>query len=63
MKSIFRISVLLSMVLLQTTGCGSENNPGADSPSMDGKLKVVTSFTIIEDLAREIGGDDVEIHN
>lgn len=27
------------------------------------KLKVVTSFTIIEDLAREIGGDRVDIHN
>lgn len=26
-------------------------------------MQVVTSFTIIEDIAREIGGDDVEIHN
>ena len=27
------------------------------------KLKVVTSFTIIADMAREIGGDLVEVYN
>ncbi|WP_144463334.1 metal ABC transporter solute-binding protein, Zn/Mn family [Siminovitchia fortis] len=41
--------------------CGS--NSDSDEAAKDRPLKVVTSFTIIEDLAREIGGDDVEIHN
>ena len=63
MNNIFKILALLSMLLLLITGCGLENNPRVDSPSKDGTLQVVTSFTIIEDLAREIGGDDVEIHN
>ena len=33
------------------------------TPDSDEKLKVVASFTIIADMAREIGGDFVEVYN
>ncbi|GIP36448.1 metal ABC transporter solute-binding protein, Zn/Mn family [Paenibacillus sp. J2TS4] len=53
--------ILLSAiaVFLVLTACG-QSESGSDK---NGPLKVVTTFTIIEDLAREIGGEDVEIHN
>lgn len=55
--------ILMSSVamLLLLTACGKADS-GSESKK-GGSLKVVTSFTIIEDLAREIGGEDVEIHN
>lgn len=53
------IAVVL-VVFLLLTACGQ----GGSSPSdTDGALKVVTSFTIIADLVREIGGEDVVVHN
>lgn len=63
MKKIFNYLVLTSMAILMITGCTPRNDSGEASLKDGGTLKVVTSFTIIEDLAREIGGDDVEIHN
>lgn len=56
----FIISFLL--VVLVLAACTDENSVASDETE-SGKLKVVTSFTILEDLAREIGGDDVSIHN
>lgn len=63
MKKIFNYLVLTSMAILMITGCTPRNDSGEASLKDGETLKVVTSFTIIEDLAREIGGDDVEIHN
>lgn len=58
MFKIFKSCLLATAVLFLLAACG---NSGEDKD--DGKLKVVTSFTIIEDLAKEIGGDDVTVHN
>ncbi|TQS74776.1 zinc ABC transporter substrate-binding protein [Ornithinibacillus gellani] len=52
--------ILTSMTVFLLSACGSG---GADDSSEDKPLQVVTSFTIIADLAKEIGGDDVDIHN
>src|SRR5699024_579242 len=49
----------LMLVLLAACGTDSEDTGGA----ANGSLKVVTSFTIIDDLAKEIGGENVEVHN
>lgn len=65
-----RILLVASMAMLLLTACGAQGdvsgdgtgNPEAGS-NQDGPLQVVTSFTIIQDLAREIGGDAVTIHN
>ncbi|WP_432357967.1 metal ABC transporter solute-binding protein, Zn/Mn family [Sporosarcina sp. UB5] len=52
---------LLSVFLL--AACGDEGKSESKEPKGDEPLKVVTSFTIIADMAREIGGDLVEVHN
>lgn len=62
MKKFLKYFLVASMSLLLLTGCSTEKAPG-DSSNKGDLLQVVTSFTIIEDLAREIGGEDVSIHN
>ncbi len=75
MKNSIKYLATLSLGVLLLAGCGADDN-SADDTAVDGavdeetteettgdKLKVVTSFTILEDIARQIGGDDVEIHN
>lgn len=59
-RIVFLMSLMLTVLAL--AACTGGDNTANDKTE-DGKLKVVTSFTIIEDLAREIGGDDVNIHN
>ena len=55
-KVTISLLIILSLIL---TACGS-NNTNDDN---DGKLKVIASFTIIRDMAEQIGGDLVEVHN
>lgn len=63
MKKILKYISLATLIMVFLSGCSADDTP-ADKPSGDNdKLQVVTSFTIIQDIAREIGGDDVEIHN
>lgn len=62
MRKAFLGFIMLSMTVFLLSACGDEET-GSHGKSDSDKLKVVTSFTIIEDLAREIGGDDVDIHN
>lgn len=54
LKSIGCLSALLAVVLL--AGCTSEC-----PPHPEGKVRVVATTTMIADLARQIGGDDVEV--
>jgi len=49
---------LVASILL--SACGTEKDKTKDP---NAPLKVVTSFTIIADMASEIGGDLVEVHN
>lgn len=62
MKRMMKWCLLAGMALVLLAACSKEDGASGKG-SKDGKLKVVTSFTIIEDIAREIGGDHVEIHN
>lgn len=48
--------VMLALVL---SACGANN----DNQDKDDKLQVVSSFTIISDMAGQIGGDLVEVYN
>lgn len=63
MKKIFKYLLAPSAALMLLIGCGSNETTTDEASNSDDKLQVVSSFTIIEDLAREIGGDDVSIHN
>lgn len=60
MKKSFLGTILLGMMIVLLGACGGK---GENASGSEDKLKVVTSFTIIADMAKEIGGDDVEIHN
>ena len=64
MKKRYIFSFIASITLLLLAGCG-QNNQKKDTGSSDkeGTLKVVTTFTIIEDIARQIGGSDVDVYN
>ena len=65
MKKIFKYLAPLSMGALLLTACGTdtEDAPADDASGSDDKLEVVTSFTILSDIAEQIGGEDVNIHN
>lgn len=77
-KKVFLGVLLSSMLIFLLAACGNdesneseanesndneETNTEAEDDSSDDHLQVVTSFTIIADVANEIGGDDVDIHN
>ena len=55
---------LAMLVLLSACGNSKESGSG-QSPDSDSseKLKVVSSFTIISDIVRQIGKEHVEVHN
>lgn len=61
---IFALAVTLSFVLI---ACGNENtdsDPDKKLKSVDkDKIKVVTSFSMINDMVKEIGGKHVEVQN
>lgn len=66
MRNLVKWLGLASIAVFLLAACGnndSASGSGADSKNKDEALKVVTSFTIIADMAREIGGDNVDIHN
>jgi ABC-type Zn uptake system ZnuABC Zn-binding protein ZnuA len=68
MKKVWSGLLIAVMAVFLLAACGNKNDDNASTEnSEDGNngepLQVVTSFTIIQDLAREIGGDDVEVHN
>ena len=52
---------LLTVFLL--AACGDDKNSNGTTATGEEPLKIVTSFTIIADMAREIGGDLVEVYN
>lgn len=62
--SLFFIAVLSIIVL---AACGGDDNQGATEDTQDEgnseKIQAVTSFTIIEDMVKEIGGDLVDVYN
>ncbi len=61
------IGLLSLMAVIGLTACGSGDNKTKNSveetSNSSDKLAVVTSFSIIQDIAEEIGGDLVEVHN
>jgi iron/zinc/copper transport system substrate-binding protein len=52
--------ILLSMCVFALTACTSNVNGTKDE---SGKLKVVTTYSIIYDMVKQVGGDKVEIHS
>lgn len=75
MKNLVKWIGLSFLAILMLTACGNDKDGGTNASKNNGqeedatkseandKLKVVTSFTIIADMAREIGGEYVEVYN
>ncbi|HLS60821.1 MAG TPA: zinc ABC transporter substrate-binding protein [Virgibacillus sp.] len=66
MRKMYKVTVLALMLVMALVACGNNeedsNNP--DSSNNNGEqIKVVTTFTILEDMVSQIGGDHVDIHN
>lgn len=53
--------LILLVLVLGLTACTKKESPKAEAG--DEKILVVSSFTIISDMARQIGGEKVEVHN
>ncbi|MDO4800324.1 MAG: zinc ABC transporter substrate-binding protein, partial [Bacillota bacterium] len=56
---VWMIGMLLILMVLAFAGCGQAPAQGA-APS-GGKLRIVATTTMLADLARELGGDKVEV--
>src|SRR5690625_437059 len=54
----WQIFVPIFILLFILTACS-----GGDNEQSNGKIKAVSSFTILEDMIKEIGGDNIEVHN
>src|SRR5690625_2767448 len=71
MRNIMKLMAAAFLAVILLAACGSSSNEEAndtnEKASENGgqteKIKVVTSFTLIEDMAREIGGEQVEVYN
>lgn len=64
MNNLLKLLGLSFLAVFLLAACGDDDTKTGENSTTDtGKLKVVTSFTIIADMAREIGGDLVEVHN
>lgn len=60
-KTISRSLFLLFTIIFITTACANNEK---NEQIIDGEqLKVITSFTLLEDIAGEIGGDQVNVYN
>ena len=62
MKYVYRYSIVATILLILLAACG-QNKKSDSNRDNNEPLKVVTTFTIIEDIAKEIGCTDVEVHN
>lgn len=70
MKNVWKWLLFASVAMLLFAACATTNdaseegtNHSKDGSSKDEPLQVVTSFTIIADMAREVGGDAVDVYN
>ncbi len=55
----FVTSSLIALIILG--GCGNVQERGENES--DDPIKVVTTFTLLEDIVKQIGGERVEVHN
>ncbi len=68
MKNLLKVIIVASFTLVLLVACGGKDTEGEGKTSSkeankQEKLQVVSSFTIITDMVREIGGDKVDVHN
>lgn len=63
MKRIIQLMFVALLAIIVLAACNGGDNSSKKDGSKEGSLQVVTSFTILEDIVKEIGGDQVDVHN
>lgn len=64
MKKVFQLFIVSIMAILVLGACsGDDSSASKKEGSKDEPLQVVTSFSILDDMVSQIGGDLVEVHN
>jgi len=58
MRKLHLLSICLLALLLALVACGNVQNPASSQP---GKLNVVATTTIVGDVVRNIGGDNIQL--
>ncbi|RLQ84905.1 zinc ABC transporter substrate-binding protein [Planomicrobium sp. Y74] len=59
-----RILLFVSLFLLiGLTGCASNQNQNKTADAKEDKLLIITTYSIIYDIVRNVGGDRIEIHS
>ncbi len=56
-----KIGIMAGILMLLILSCGSSKGNGEEKKSDTGKIKIVTTTTMLTDLVRTIGGDKVEV--
>lgn len=54
-------ALCLSLIVVVVSGCASQENTGGSGFKEEGKLKVVTTYSILYDIASNVGGEHVEV--
>lgn len=62
MRNLFKWVAISFMAIIVLSACSGNDAKDGDKSS-DGPLQVVTTFTLLEDMVQEIGGDHVETYN
>src|SRR5699024_5877073 len=74
MKTIFKLLAVAFMTVIVLAACGGGNGdisnesegPDTDNQATEesgDQIQAVTSFTLLENMVKEIGGDKIEVHN
>lgn len=65
MKNIFKFMILAFIAVFVLVACNekSTSNNEGNSGNSEETIQVVTSFTLLEDMVKEIAGDRIEVHN
>lgn len=64
MKKFLKLLIMGLLSLIVLAACSDSSDNGKDGhDTVNEKIQVVTSFTLLEDLVKEIGGDLVETYN
>jgi len=62
MKNVLKWMAITMTAIFVLTACNGDDQTNGDNSS-DKPLQVITTFTLLEDMVEQIGGDRVEIHN
>lgn len=69
LKNMFKVGVMALLALVLVTGCSSnasdsskKTNDSSTGKGSHDKLKVVTTYSILYDMVKNVGGDHVDLH-